>query len=90
MNLLKSLSEKANPSFENLRRLGLCDRGKNILYNINMVNNIFFTDYGWSFINSCMKVRDQNRALSDSEWDVLLQNMPAYHFDGRDGNREAE
>lgn len=40
-------------SFENLRRLGICDYGKDFLSLANQVPRISFTDFGLHFIQAC-------------------------------------
>jgi len=42
-------------SFENLWRLGVCDRSPDPLAFINRGNQVCFTDYGWSFARACLK-----------------------------------
>ena len=40
-------------AFENLWRLGLCDRGDDALAEMNRLKQITFTDYGWHFMQKC-------------------------------------
>jgi hypothetical protein len=39
--------------FENLWRLGLCDRGDDTLSHMNRLKQIVFTDYGFHFMQKC-------------------------------------
>lgn len=45
--------EVVNISFQNLRRLGVCDYGKDFLSLANQEPRISFTDFGMSFIKAC-------------------------------------
>ncbi len=42
-------------SFENLRRLGLCDRGSNALDHLNQTQRLSLTEYGVAFVIACTK-----------------------------------
>lgn len=42
-------------SFENIRRLGICDEGHDVLSRVNKVGRICLTDYGLSFMKKCMQ-----------------------------------
>jgi hypothetical protein len=47
--------EQVMLSFENLWRLGICDRGTGVLDHVNRKDRLCFTDFGWSFIGACTK-----------------------------------
>jgi hypothetical protein len=42
-------------SFENIRRLGICDEGHDFLARANKLGRICLTDYGLSFMRKCMQ-----------------------------------
>jgi hypothetical protein len=42
-------------SFENIRRLGICDEGHDFLSRANKVGRICLTDYGLSFMKKCVQ-----------------------------------
>jgi hypothetical protein len=42
-------------SFQNLRRLGICDQGHDALNFVNREEMITFTDYGYSLCSLCVK-----------------------------------
>jgi hypothetical protein len=52
-------SEKVDPktpiSFQNIKRLGLCDEGCSALDRANQIPKICFTDFGMSFIQACLQ-----------------------------------
>ena len=41
-------------SFQNIRRLGICDQGVEVLNFMNRKEVLSFTDYGYSFANQCI------------------------------------
>jgi hypothetical protein len=52
---MKIETEVMRLSFENIRRLGLCDEGHDVLARVNKLSRICLTDYGLSFMRKCMQ-----------------------------------
>jgi hypothetical protein len=50
---LKSPAEEVSISFENIRRLGICDEGQDFLARANKAPRISLTDFGVSFMRAC-------------------------------------
>lgn len=50
---LKTPPQEVSLSFENIRRLGICDEGHNVLARANKAPRISFTDFGLSFMRAC-------------------------------------
>jgi hypothetical protein len=50
---LKKPAEEVSLSFENIRRLGICDEGHDFLSRANKAPRICFTDFGISFMKAC-------------------------------------
>lgn len=47
-------NEVVTISFQNIRRLGLCDQGKEVLNFLNRNEILVFTDYGYSLASQCI------------------------------------
>lgn len=56
-NSTEDPSEKIDPkvklSFQNIKRLGLCDEGYDFLSRANQLSRLCFTDFGMSFMQAC-------------------------------------
>jgi hypothetical protein len=48
-------TKRAILSFENVWRLGICDRGSNALDHLNRVDRVYLTRYGIAFLHACTK-----------------------------------
>lgn len=54
-NTTNRSKEVITVSFQNIRRLGLCDQGRNVIDVMNKKEILTFTDYGYSFAEQCIE-----------------------------------
>lgn len=49
----KQIDPKVQLSFQNIKRLGICDEGYDFLSRANQLSRLCFTDFGMSFMQAC-------------------------------------